>query len=65
MKEYLNMLVQLCDIMQKLNEEGFVHNDLKGDNVLCDLKAGRMEVTLIDLGNMSSVDSRPYKRRRI
>ena len=50
--EVLHALLQLCRALQKVHDRGFVHNDIKGDNVMVrrDAPDGPLHVSLIDYG---------------
>ncbi|XP_069975783.1 uncharacterized protein [Penaeus vannamei] len=56
--EYLEILLALSTILHGLHTAGFTHNDLKGDNVVVDR---RNVPTLIDVGLVSFINSRPYR----
>ncbi|XP_027232238.2 uncharacterized protein [Penaeus vannamei] len=60
----LEILLELAGILEGLHGLGFVHNDLKEDNVMLDLGHGPIRVTLIDLGLTSTFRRRPYIHNR-
>ena len=43
---------------------GYLHNDLKADQVALDISDNGVEVTLLDLGNMTRIGSRPYEHHK-
>lgn len=45
-----SILTQLCKILSDLHQQGFVHNDVKVQNVCLSLTESRPVVTLIDFG---------------
>ncbi|KAK4291673.1 hypothetical protein Pmani_023933 [Petrolisthes manimaculis] len=53
MKDMLRVCIKVCYILQNIHNLGYVHNDLKFDNILID--PGSLEVTIIDLGLLAKV----------
>lgn len=65
--ERLKLLIDTCDAVQHAHERGFVHRDLKPDNVLVSLQASKPVVKVIDFGvakalEESLIDAGPHTR---
>ena len=46
--------------MEGVHAAGYVHNDLKTDQVAVTIGPTEVDVTLLDLGNMTKIDAKPY-----
>ena len=61
----IDILVHLSKILENVHSAGFSHNDLKGDQVAVDVSARTgVNVTLLDLGNMTRLGTCPYPGHR-
>ena len=47
--------------LRDLNSTGVIHNDLKLDNVMVDLKNDRCQVKIIDFGLALKTGGKPYR----
>ena len=51
----------LMEILGSVHAAGYVHNDLKADQVAVDMGVSGVDITLLDLGKMTKIGGRPYK----
>ena len=56
----IDILVDLTKILEEVHSVGYVHNDLKADQVAVAVGETKVEVTLLDLGNMTPLGYQPY-----
>ena len=49
-KHWLELCYQLAVSLQNMNDKGILHNDIKTDNILVDLKADDVRIYFIDFG---------------
>src|SRR6056297_91107 len=56
LKTSIDLLLQVCDAVASVHDQGIVHRDLKPANILVGRRDGRIVATLIDFGLAKRVD---------
>ena len=55
----------LTAILEDIHATGYVHNDLKADQVAVALLESGVDVTLLDLGYMTPIGGQPYRQNNL
>ncbi|XP_069156520.1 uncharacterized protein [Procambarus clarkii] len=56
-KLLIQSMLDMCTIVQTLHSLGYIHNDLKTDNVSVVMEGGTLQVTILDAGAMALIGS--------
>ena len=56
----------IVEALQHIHDRGFIHNDLKGNNVVLEGTIGNFNPVIIDFGNsIKAADAKPRQRRTV
>ncbi|XP_068250824.1 putative leucine-rich repeat-containing protein DDB_G0290503 [Palaemon carinicauda] len=66
-EQMLAVFIELAWILQDFHAEGYIHNDIKTDNVMVDLSPENevLKVTVVDLGLTRKIGINPFPRSQL